>query len=115
MDESLMKLWTMEEVATHNTPEDMWIVLHGKVYDVTRFLEHHPGGTDIMIETAGMDVTHSFEEVIHSDQARQQTAQFHIGQIEGYVHESMTPTVDTRSPILPIILAVLFMFYMTIL
>ena len=78
---------TMEEVSTHNKPDDMWMVLHGKVYDVTKFLEDHPGGTDIMIENAGMDVTNQFEEMSHSKEARLQATQFHIGDIEGYIPE----------------------------
>ena len=78
---------TMEEVSKHNQTDDMWIVLHGKVYDVTKFLEDHPGGRDIMIENAGMDVKNQFEDMLHSKQARQQTTQFHIGDIEGYIPE----------------------------
>ena len=81
------RVMTMEEVSKHNQPDDMWMVLHGKVYDVTMFLEEHPGGSDILIETAGTDVTNQFEEMLHSKIARQQTTQFHIGDIEGYIPE----------------------------
>jgi cytochrome b involved in lipid metabolism len=78
---------TMKEVSKHNKPDDMWMVLHGKVYDVTKFLEDHPGGTDIMIENAGTDVTNQFEEMSHTKEARRQATQFHIGDIEGYISE----------------------------
>lgn len=33
-----------EELRKHRTPEDCWIAVHSKVYDVTEFLEEHPGG-----------------------------------------------------------------------
>ena len=36
------------EVAKHATPEDCWIVVNGKVYDLTKFAPNHPGGADSM-------------------------------------------------------------------
>jgi len=35
---------SMEEVARHNKPDDAWIVLHGRVYDITNYIPKHPGG-----------------------------------------------------------------------
>lgn len=34
---------TLAEVAQHNKADDLWIVVAGKVYDVTKFLSEHPG------------------------------------------------------------------------
>lgn len=36
---------TMEEVAKHNKPDDCWIVIEGRVMDVTSYLKDHPGAT----------------------------------------------------------------------
>ena len=33
-----------EEVRKHHSPDDLWIVLEGKVYDVTEWKKRHPGG-----------------------------------------------------------------------
>ena len=33
----------MAEVATHNAADDCWIVISGKVYDITGWLPYHPG------------------------------------------------------------------------
>merc|ERR1711957_970634 len=38
------KLYTLADVATHNSKASCWVVLDGKVLDVTTFLGDHPGG-----------------------------------------------------------------------
>jgi cytochrome b involved in lipid metabolism len=49
----MSKQFTTEEVKQHNKKEDCWIILDGKVYDVTKFLEDHPGGEEVVIDCAG--------------------------------------------------------------
>jgi cytochrome b involved in lipid metabolism len=44
----MSRTYTKSEVALHNTPEDLWIVVHGKVYDTTQFQNEHPGGKQSM-------------------------------------------------------------------
>jgi cytochrome b involved in lipid metabolism len=61
---------TREEVASHCTADSVWLIFAGKVYDVTKFLEDHPGGNDILIEHAGKDATEDFEDIGHSLDAR---------------------------------------------
>ncbi len=48
------------EIAKHDTVDDCWVVIHGKVYNRTRFLKKHPGGLSIM-EGAGGDCTELWE------------------------------------------------------
>ena len=55
----------MDEVAKHTTEDDCWVVIHGKVYNMTPFLDEHPGGVDVILEHAGKDATAPFE-AIHS-------------------------------------------------
>ena len=49
--------YTREEVAQHKKIGDCWIILHGEVYDVTKWLARHPGGARIVMHYAGEDAT----------------------------------------------------------
>ncbi|XP_072452103.1 cytochrome b5 type B isoform X2 [Chiloscyllium punctatum] len=73
---------TMEEVKTHNSSKSTWLVIHDKVYDVTKFLEEHPGGEEVLFEQAGGDATESFEDVGHSSDAREMLKQYFIGELD---------------------------------
>lgn len=53
--------YTLEEVASHNTKESCWIIVHDKVFNVTKFLKDHPGGAHILLSVGGKDATESFD------------------------------------------------------
>ncbi|KAJ2894872.1 hypothetical protein MKZ38_007121 [Zalerion maritima] len=59
----MSKIFTAEEVATHNTAESCWVVLYGNVYDVTSFLPEHPGGSKIILKLAGRDATEEYDPI----------------------------------------------------
>ncbi|NXF79660.1 CYB5B protein, partial [Sclerurus mexicanus] len=71
----------LEEVEKRNSSREAWLVIHGRVYDVTRFLEEHPGGEEVLLEQAGRDATESFEDVGHSTDAREMLKQYYIGEV----------------------------------
>ncbi|CAO3663499.1 unnamed protein product [Umbelopsis vinacea] len=58
-----MKTLTLQEVAAHNTKDNLWVVIHGKVYNLTKFLPEHPGGPRIILKYAGKDATNAFEPI----------------------------------------------------
>ena len=76
------KVFRLAEVKEHNISKgeakSIWVVIHDKVYDITKFLDEvcsmslreflskkpslqHPGGEEILIENAGADSTENFE------------------------------------------------------
>ena len=62
-----MRKITMQEVERHDTPDDCWVVLNGKVYDLSTFQKEHPGGSKIITDNAGKDVSNLFNNVHPKD------------------------------------------------
>lgn len=79
--DSGVKYYTLEEIRVHNMSNDTWLIIHDKVYDITSFLEEHPGGEEVLLEQAGADATESFEDVGHSTDAREMLQQYYLGEL----------------------------------
>nr|XP_034832815.1 cytochrome b5-like [Maniola hyperantus] len=68
------------EVAKHcDKNSGVWLIIHNDIYDVTGFLEEHPGGEDSLLDVAGKEATQDFEDVGHSDDARELMKKYLIG------------------------------------
>ncbi|KAJ7775502.1 cytochrome b5-like heme/steroid binding domain-containing protein [Mycena metata] len=77
------KIVTLAELKEHNTKDKLWLVLHGKVYDATKFADEHPGGEDAILSVAGQDGSDPFDDVGHSKEARELLVDLLVGKIEG--------------------------------
>mmetsp|Transcript_100814 Transcript_100814/g.252741 ORF Transcript_100814/g.252741 Transcript_100814/m.252741 type:complete len:517 (-) Transcript_100814:110-1660(-) len=62
-----MKTVSQTELAKHNSPGDLWMVIDGDVYDVSKFAKVHPGGPQILEQYGGLDVTSEFYELHRKD------------------------------------------------
>lgn len=58
---------TIQEFVKHDKIDDCWVVIHGKVYDLTDFIRNHPGGVDKIMRFAGKDATLGFHQIHSSD------------------------------------------------
>ncbi|VUC32428.1 unnamed protein product [Clonostachys rosea] len=58
---------TKDDVSRHSTRNKCWIVIRGVAYDVTDFLNQHPGGSSVILGQAGDDATEAFEAVHSAD------------------------------------------------
>ncbi|KAF7928141.1 uncharacterized protein EAE97_009939 [Botrytis byssoidea] len=65
------KEYTYAEAAEHKTKKDLFMVIHDKVYDTSAFVDEHPGGEEVLLDVGGQDATEAFEDVGHSDEARE--------------------------------------------
>jgi len=52
-EEKPLPKYTWEEIAKHRSAKSLWVVVHDKIYDVTKFMEEHPGGEEVLLEQAG--------------------------------------------------------------
>lgn len=77
------KVFDLEEVKKHSREDDCWLVVEGDVFDVTDFLDEHPGGFDIIISNTGKDATEDFNEIGHSKSARELLSNYKIGAYKG--------------------------------
>jgi len=39
----MAKIFTKDDVASHNKPDNLWIIVDDDVYDLTKFQDEHPG------------------------------------------------------------------------
>ncbi|VAI47563.1 unnamed protein product [Triticum turgidum subsp. durum] len=65
------KVYSFQEVRKHSQRKDCWLIISGKVYDVTPFMEEHPGGDEVLLACTGKDATADFEDIGHSDSAKE--------------------------------------------
>lgn len=77
----MVEFYTHEDVKKHNDNHSCWLVIHNDVYDVTKFLNEHPGGEEVLLEQAGKECSEAFEDVGHSTDARELMVKYKIGEI----------------------------------
>lgn len=65
------KEFTYSDVSEHATKKDLYMVIHDKVYNASSFVDEHPGGEEVLLDVGGQDSTEAFEDVGHSDEARE--------------------------------------------
>lgn len=72
---------TLEDVKKHSSKQSLWIIIHNKVYDLTKFMDEHPGGEEVLLEQAGKDATEIFEDVSHSADAKDLMKHYLVGEL----------------------------------
>ncbi|GAU28050.1 hypothetical protein TSUD_265080 [Trifolium subterraneum] len=92
------KLFTLADVSQHNTSKDCWLVIHNKVYDVTKFLEDHPGGDDVLISSTGKDASNDFDDIGHSTSAVAMMDEFYVGDIDSSTIPSKVEYTPPKQP-----------------
>lgn len=92
---------TLDELKKHNTKEDCWIAIRGKVYNITRYMDYHPGGVDELMRGAGIDATKLFDEYHAWVNIEQLLAKCFIGPLKNTVMLDFNPFESTKKPTNP--------------
>uniref|UniRef100_A0A8H7N1K1 Cytochrome b5 heme-binding domain-containing protein n=1 Tax=Bionectria ochroleuca TaxID=29856 RepID=A0A8H7N1K1_BIOOC len=64
--------FSLKDVKDKSTETSGYIVIDGRVYEITDYMSKHPGGDDILTEVLGTDASDAFHEVGHSAEAIEQ-------------------------------------------
>ncbi|OUC40652.1 putative cytochrome b5 [Trichinella nativa] len=76
------RTFSRKEVEEHNSKHSTWLIMENK----------HPGGIEVLLEQAGRDATESFEDIGHSNDAREMRDQYYIGDIVENEHKHFQRT-----------------------
>ena len=82
----------MSEISKHNKESDCWMLISGKVYDITSFFGSHPGGNSTMAPSCGKDATDAYDTKDpyatstsggrgHSSRAQSMLANYYLGNL----------------------------------
>ncbi|MEK7183067.1 MAG: cytochrome b5-like heme/steroid binding domain-containing protein [Patescibacteria group bacterium] len=73
--------YTMAQIAEHGDATSCWSAIEGKVYDLTEFIEEHPGGPKAVLVICGSEGTGSFNSMptVVMPVARMTLAKYQIG------------------------------------
>ncbi|KAF7716768.1 Acyl-CoA dehydrogenase family protein [Penicillium ucsense] len=93
------KTLSRAEVAKHNTEDSLWCIIDHRVYDLTDFVDAHPGGAVVLNQVAGKDATTDFYNLHRQEVLEKYRDQLCIGTIEGEKPEVIEPQVGALSPV----------------
>jgi cytochrome b involved in lipid metabolism len=69
------------EVAKHNNVDDAWIIIDDKVYDITDFVDEHPGG-DSILKNVGGDASEGYHGPQHPASVGDVLVTYYIGELK---------------------------------
>jgi cytochrome b involved in lipid metabolism len=91
-----------QEVSKHAVPSDCWLIISGKVYNVSSFLSQHPGGSQAIINYCGQDATVAFATQggrgSHSAFAQQLLNDFYLGDLNSSINRTQIQKTSTVVP-----------------
>lgn len=99
----------MEEIGKHNKQTDCWLLINGKVYNITSYFGSHPGGNSTMSATCGTDATLAYSTKdpyaknntrgqSHSSGAKNMLSDYYIGDLNQTIGDQKIIETNTIVP-----------------
>lgn len=76
-----VRQFTREEVSKKSGKTEAVFIIDNVVYDVTKFLDEHPGGHEVLVNVAGKDASEDFDDVGHSLDAKELMQKYVVGEV----------------------------------
>jgi cytochrome b involved in lipid metabolism len=97
---------TLEEISLHNKTGNCWMIISNKVYDLSNYLNAHPGGAGTILPYCGKDGTTAFETKnrgsSHSSNADNLLNSFYLGNFGQTISSQAVQRVRTQSQNIPV-------------
>ncbi|KAL2814308.1 acyl-CoA dehydrogenase/oxidase [Aspergillus granulosus] len=78
----MAKTFTKDDVASHNKPDNLWIIVDDDVYDLTKFQDEHPGGKKILTRVAGKDASKQFWKYHNDGILKKYQSKLQVGSLD---------------------------------
>ncbi|SCN78533.1 probable CYB2-lactate dehydrogenase cytochrome b2 [Fusarium fujikuroi] len=92
---------SLNDLKQHNTASDCWIAVHSKVWDITHFINEHPGGPEVLLNLAGSDATELYNDVHAPDIIEDLPSEKLIGLLEESAITRPIPKITDIDPVPP--------------
>ncbi|KAJ1324312.1 nitrate reductase (NAD(P)H) [Microdochium nivale] len=89
--------YSAKDVASHRGADDAWMVVHDEVYDISKYIQDHPGGVEVLLESLGTDASEAFDNAGHSEDASEIMARYRIGKLKSNGRRPATKAVKVNS------------------
>ncbi|KAL9107823.1 MAG: hypothetical protein Q9227_007338 [Pyrenula ochraceoflavens] len=95
----MSKTFSQGDVASHNKPGDLYIIVDEDVYDLTKFQDEHPGGKKILQRAAGKDASKQFWKYHNDSILKKYKGQLQVGSLDTKkaVEKPKAPTPATSA------------------
>ena len=75
------KTFTRKQIAEWDNKSETVFIIDNIVYNVTKFLDEHPGGHEVLVHASGKDASEDFDDVGHSFDAKELMKKYVIGEV----------------------------------
>ena len=87
------------EISENNNADSLWCIIDHRVYDLTDFVDAHPGGSVVLSQVAGQDATQAFYNLHRQEVLQKYAPQLCIGLVEAEEPEVLEPKPGDLSPV----------------